>query len=147
MTDHTQDAQRDIESLLDTLKYMATELLTLYGEMGPIAATMAPDKAITHVGYQSDTEFPKSTKVIEDLTDYLKAQADQGAIRAGGLAYIASLNNSDSTRSHDDAIIFDLESRDDHARVAIPFTLNESQPPTLADILRLQYEPAFFVTE
>jgi len=147
MTEYTQEAQRDIESILDALKHMATELLSLHGEMIPIAATMAPDKAITHVGYQSDTGFPKSTKVIEDLTEYLKAQADLGAIHAAGLAYIASLNNSDSTKSHDDAIIFDLESRDDHARVAIPFTLNESQPPTLADILRLQYEPAFFVTE
>lgn len=147
MTDLTQESRRDIEAILDALKQMASHLLALHGEMIPIAATMAPDKAITHVGYQSDTEFPKSVRAIEDLTEYLKAQADQGAILAGGLAYIASLNNPDSTISHDDAIIFDLESRDAHARLAIPFTLNESQPPTFADILRLQYDPVFFTAE
>lgn len=111
--------KEECEILLEALLSASENLLKKNGEFYPIGAVLSNDNTATFTAVQSESEFPGSDGVIQDLVISHKQMAQSNEIKASGIAWNASVT-LDGKQS--DAIIVSLEHQDDYSViVALPY--------------------------
>ncbi len=110
----------ELDALLDPMLGFAEKMLRERGEFYPFAVTMDQAGQIALVGGMTDSEHPDSRSVIELLAGGLRANAQQGAIRAAGICWDSLFTGPDGKKT--DAIAMSLEHEaGDAAMVSRPY--------------------------
>ncbi|MBQ9685476.1 MAG: hypothetical protein IJV41_02855 [Oscillospiraceae bacterium] len=127
--------KEECETILDTLLSFAKQQLKKRGEFYPFGAVMLADGSITLTAYEDqNNEFPDSVDVIQNLVKHHKEEAEQGKIRASGIAWDAMLSTADGKKT--DAVLISLE-HIDHYTVVV------GQPYNLGLFKKLKFGEVF----
>ena len=93
----SQQAQDDLDRLLDESLPFAQEMLEKHGEFFPYAVAMSTSGEVSHIaGDPGEGENPASVAVLEILTEGLRATRDHN--RAASLVSDVRLADSDALR-------------------------------------------------
>lgn len=129
MTDHywlfdaeeSRLSDQDIATLTGTLVPFAQQMLRQHGEFYPFAATMDKGGAVAQVAGDIGSERPGSAEMIAFLQGALRAQAEQGELRACGICLNVGARLP-GYADKVDAICCQLEHSDGRAvQVFVPF--------------------------
>ncbi|MBQ7378798.1 MAG: hypothetical protein IJW70_03845 [Clostridia bacterium] len=101
------------EVLLDKLLPFAEEQMKKYREFYPFAAVLLSDDSVELTASYDGNEHPESQKVLNDLTQIHKQLADEGKIKASGIAWNASVSSANGKPV--DAVIVSLEHKDGYS--------------------------------
>ena len=113
--------KEECEVLLEALLSASEDLLMKNGEFYPIGAVLSNDAAATFTAVHPDDEFPDSQSVIRDLISSHRQMAQEGEIKASGIAWNGAFT-SDGKQS--DAILVSLEHQDDYSViVGLPYKI------------------------
>jgi hypothetical protein len=141
--DRAPDRQ-DLDTLLDFLLKFAQQTLERYGEFYPFGAVLTNDgDVVGQAGQLVETDRPPSQAIIDLITAGMKAQADDGAIRASGLCYDVKWRMPDDTIT--DAIFVALEHRSGRTvAVAQPYSKGRFRGFRYGDLMAQAGEPQVF---
>lgn len=78
-------SRADLDALLNVLLPLAEETLERHGEFYPFGAGMGKNGEISQVAGYPGGEHPESQEVLRLLVGGLKAQAQDGGLRAAGI--------------------------------------------------------------
>ena len=113
--------QEDFDALLNFLLAFVEDMLAKHGEFFPFAAMTAADGEIAAVAVDLGEEHPASDRVIEALTDALRARALDGRVRACGICSDAIVARADLERT--DAVCVTLEHEElEPVEVYLPYS-------------------------
>ena len=107
-------AKEECEVLLDALLSASEKLLKKNGEFYPIGSVLSNDDNVTFTSVHSDSEFPDSKSVINDLICSHKQLAQNHEIKVSGISWNGAVDLGGKTT---DAIIVSLEHKDDYSVV------------------------------
>ncbi len=135
--------REDLNVLLNALLPFAQQTLEKHGEFFPFGAVLAATGSVEMVGADLGTERPPSTQLIELLRAGFRSRAQEGTIRAAGLCYNANISSPGGAMQ--DAMIFDLESPQDYARVARPYVKTLPHGYEFSALERMMMERSVFI--
>ena len=120
-------AHPDLNELLNTLLPFAKQTLGEHGEFYPFGAWMCNDGRVVDVGAKDpETDYPRSQRLIELLTEAFRQRAHAGEIRAAGACFDV-LIQPPKEQQKSDAIQLALEHRDGEAAdVFLPYRRDEA---------------------
>ena len=114
--------KEECEVLLDALLPAAEDLLKKHTEFYPIGAVLTLDSRVSFTGVLSDSAFPESQEVIDELIACHRQKAEHNEIKASAIAWNAVITTSDNKKS--DAVIIRLEHCGDYSvTVGIPYKI------------------------
>jgi hypothetical protein len=103
----SQEAQADLDGLVNATLPFAQQMLERHGEFFPFAAAVTSDGAVELLGTDPGTDYrPASTEALDQLVGGLRDRV--GSLRAAAL--VADVRTGES-----DAVRVELEHRDGHA--------------------------------
>lgn len=137
--------RHDLDTLLDFLLTFAQQTLGRYGEFYPFGAVLTTEgEVVGQAGQLVENDRPPSQVVIDLITNGMKAQADDGSIRASGLCYDVKWRMPDDEIT--DAIFVALEHRSGRTvAVAQPYSKGRFRGFRYGDLIAQAGEPRVFV--
>ena len=136
--------REDLNALLDSLLPFAQQMLNKSGEFFPFGAVVIVRGGLEMVGADTGTERPPSKEVMELLLGGFRCRARDATIRASGMCYNAGISSPSGAKQ--DAIILDLESREECARIAVPYAKKFLRGYQFGEIQRIAMDPAVFTS-
>lgn len=112
----------ECEFLLNFLLPKAEYFLKKNGEFYPLSVILNNKKEIIPVAMQYDTEFPKSTDVIQDSRDYFQVEAQNSKLRATAIIY-DGFHTDAETGKKSDAFFVELDHLENYSVLIVyPYT-------------------------
>ena len=113
--------KEECEELMAPLFYFAADRLKKHREFYPFGAVMLTDGKIELTAEYDGDEHPQAKDVLQKLTDIHKKMADEGKIKASGIAWNAPVTHDGKTS---DAVIVSLEHKDGYSVIVVePYTI------------------------
>jgi len=117
----------DCQEFVNYSREHSDNLLIEFAEFYPFGAQVDLDGNLTGVGYQSETERPKSAEVIKSLTTYFENELIENTIRSYSITYDSILTNSDYPKGIDCITILTKHKMEDASiEYFFPYLINES---------------------
>ena len=126
--------KEECERILDALLQFAEKQLKKHGAFYPYGAVLRTDGSIVLTAYADErTEFPDPNHMIQGLTKLHKKEAEEGRIKASGIAWDAKVTTDHGQKT--DAVIVSLEHIDHYAVVVgQPYRIGMFQKLKLGEI-------------
>ena len=126
--------KEECEQILDALLRFAEHQLKKHGEFYPFGAVMRKDGSVEYTAFMDQNDdFPASEDVIQNLTDYHRSEAEQGRIKASGIAWDGMISSAE--KKNTEAVLISLE-HVDHYSVVVgqPYNLGLCKKLELGEI-------------
>jgi hypothetical protein len=118
------DPKVDCEALLNAVLPFAEQMLATCGELIPFAGAMRPDGEIVSVAGYDGNEQPRSTDIIDLITESFAASARDGEYLSTAIVYCARVKLP-SMEEKSDAIAVALDHRDDYSIIVfLPYEID-----------------------
>lgn len=128
--------KEECEQLLDALLAFAEQQIKKRGGFYPYGAVILADGSITLTACADDGEYHDAAGDIALLTAAHKSEAEQGVIRASGIAWDGRFQMSDGTKG--DAMFVSLEHRDHYSVVVVqPYRKRLFRAPETGELFAL----------
>lgn len=129
------EIEKDIQSIIDYSHKFAEKMLNNGKEYYPFGAKIDNNGKLIAVGYKdNETDFPKSQKVIDQLTAEFERELNNGEIKAYGLTYDVRVE-TDKFKNKSNAILIDIYHRNSNEIPKYYFTFfwNENDELTFGE--------------
>lgn len=131
-------AREQLDQLLNRLLPTAQHLLKKFGEFYPVGARLLEGGQLIPTAVYDGDEHPAPDDVIRRLREAFQALSGEEPLEACGIAYDGRI--AEASGPAGDAIILDIESREEVARVAMPYVRRRLRGWRFGDLVRLPYE-------
>jgi hypothetical protein len=135
--------KEECEILMNDLLPIGVDFLKKYGEFYPYGAVLSKDDTIELLGFYEGNEFPPSKDIIDGLIETCKQLAENGEIKASGIAWNTSVTSNDGSET--DSIIISLEHKDNYSvKVGLPYKIGLFKKVKLGNLFALEGDKNIF---
>lgn len=136
----------DLELLLGAVLELAKKMIVLHGEFHPFGARLERDETVALVGIHGGEEFPRGSKLVDELQDTFRRLGAEGRIRAAAVCFLADVVLKSDSRKQTAAVCRLAHIDGAAAEVLLPFAAQEGTQPRFRELAAIPPR-AFFMTQ